>query len=133
MNAGPIHYTFDPFQVYCFQRRAEISQQNIKANSSTITSLIASEWRKLSQREKQKYIDVANNLHDNAKTSQQFLKHLQQNKNQEKPDLVLQKEVSPPPSNYNYVEDLPQISIVRRGDFGREIEQISKQIKYFVD
>ena len=121
-----MHYTFDPFQVYCYQRRAEISQKNIKANSSTITSLIATEWRKLPQNEKQKYVDVANNLMDNAKRTANLNKS-SPIKVQTKKDRNKQEEVSPPPSAYIDIDTLPHISVIRRGTFGQEIEMISKQ------
>ena len=52
----------EPFHIFCFEKRFEISRTFPKLASSKITSLLGTLWRSLSNSEKQSYIDVASKL-----------------------------------------------------------------------
>lgn len=119
-----MHYVFDPFQVYCFRRRPEMVKNNSHLKNSAITSLIAAEWRQLPSYEKQYYVDIANSLSNNVKKTKPKRKKIQ---------LLIENSpeiVESPNVNIDSQNDfsIPLISVVRRHNFGKDIEQISKDL-----
>ena len=122
-----LHYTFDPFQVYCYRRRAEIMQKNLKANSSTVTSLIAAEWRQLTQNEKQVYVNIANSLINNVKNQKDSprskAKALKSQHELKFHDTHQSNQTDPEADLY-----IPQLNVISRGNFGKNIEEISKKV-----
>ncbi|EAX90721.1 HMG box family protein [Trichomonas vaginalis G3] len=59
------HLRMEPFQIFCHEKRAEVSRNNPQLSSSKITSLLGTMWRSLKPYEKQSYIDVALSMKPN--------------------------------------------------------------------
>ena len=123
-NQVGMHYVFDPFQVYCFRRRPEMVKSNSQLKNSAITSLIAAEWRQLPSYEKQYYVDIANSLINNVKKTKPKRKKIHV-MFEESPEMIESPDV-----NIDSQNDfsIPLISVVRRHNFGKDIEQISKDL-----
>ena len=102
-------------------------QKNLKANSSTVTSLIAAEWRQLTQNEKQVYVNIANSLINNVKNQKDSprskAKALKSQHELKFHDTHQSNQTDPEADLY-----IPQLNVISRGNFGKNIEEISKKV-----
>lgn len=102
----------DPFQVFCMEKRQEVSAANPDENVSGVTSILAAMWRSMSTDKKLPYVQLAR-LFDLSQGSG-----------------VKKKEKPPTPMKELEQTDtdqlcLPCIHIVKRNKSGEDIEETS--------
>ena len=113
-------YAYNPFQIFCFEWRAIVSAANQGANSSQITSCLASEWRSLPKEAKDYYVHIADTLKDNTRTATRCVNEVKQCREENCFTQFEAQAEKPLP--------LPRIHVVKRGNFGNIIEENSKKL-----
>ncbi|EAX86233.1 hypothetical protein TVAG_387180 [Trichomonas vaginalis G3] len=146
--------TIDPFQIFCMQQREYLVKGYPHLNSSNITSILASQWRSMDQKEKDYYVNIAQSL---KKTSNgvtklgkdTFFQNSHQISKQPLP-LIIPKEISKRPVSVDSESSpdvgdqgsssdteteltIPKIFVVSRTGFGKSIEEASKFLLQMTD
>jgi hypothetical protein len=104
----------EPFLIFVFRNRADVTRQNPDLTNSEITSLLGRMWRSLPQREKDDYMWLAINMTADRRPIRKRVR-------KSKPETV----VETAPEN---IRGPPQFTIVPRGTFGTLAANASRQV-----
>jgi hypothetical protein len=110
----------EPFQIFVFRTRSDVTQQNPELTNSEITSLLGRMWRSLPQSEKDDYMRLA--IHITA--DRRPIRKRHRKSKPPKPDTVVETSTD----DVRLLPGPPQFRIVPRGTFGALAANASGQV-----